>query len=246
MNVEVGARRPAAPVPLRPGRYVRVEVTYLTAGIPAPARPSRRDTDSHGPSGLDAFRQAGGRVIFDSDGVRVASVAVLLPSDGVTVLRPRSVPAPAASATLLLVEEDPTLQRLLQTVLKGHGYRVVTACTPDEAEAVLAHEAINLVVTDSAPDDGASGLMRWLEAKPGLRVLGTSALVSGDLAQIPDGPGLGVVARPLAADQVADAVRTLLETQPLALGRAPNPAPTFSLTLVKPDADQPMHPADAS
>ncbi len=245
MNVEVGPRRPAAPVPVRPGRYVRVEVTYLTTGIPAPARPSRRDTDSHAPSGLDALRQAGGRVLFDSDGVRVASVAVLLPSDGVTVLRPRTVPAPAA-ATLLLVEQDPTLQRLLRTVLKGHGYRVVTAGTPEEAEAVLAHEAIDLVVTDSAPDDGASGLMRWLDAHPQLRVLGTSAAVSDEMALVPEGTGLAVVARPLAASQVADAVRTLLEAPAATFWQAPMAAPIGPLTLLKSGPTPPIHPLTAS
>ncbi len=131
MNVEVGRRRPGATMSVRPGRYVRVEVTYLTAGVPMPTRPARRESDAPGPAGLDALRQAGARVIFDSDGIRVASVAVLLPSDGVTVLRPRATVTPATtSASLLLMEQDVTLQRLLQTVLKGHGYRVTTASYP--------------------------------------------------------------------------------------------------------------------
>ena len=246
MNVEVGPRRPAVPVPLRPGRYVRVEVTYLTAGVPVPARPSRRETDSQGPSGLDALRQAGGRVIFDTDGVRVASVAVLLPSDGVTVLRPRAVAAPAGSATLLLLEQDPMLQRLLQTVLKGHGYRVVTAGTPEEADAVLAHEAIDLLVTDQAPADGPAGLVRWLDAHPTLRVLGTSETVSRDLARVPDGHALAVVARPLAADQVADAVRTLLEAPAEFVRPEPPPIRAVSFTLLKPNPDQPIPPLEAS
>ncbi len=246
MNVEVGPRRPAAPVPLRPGRYVRVEVTYLTAGVPVAARPSRRDTDSQGPSGLDALRQAGGRVIFDTDGVRVASVAVLLPSDGVTVLRPRAVTVPAGSATLLLVEQDTTLQRLLQTVLKGHGYRVITAATPEDADTVLEHESVDLLVTDRAPAGGPSGLTRWLESHPRLRVLGTSDAVSRDLARVPEGHALGVVARPLAADQVAEAVRTLLESPADAVQPELAPSHGVTLTLLKPDHDQPIHPLEAS
>jgi len=246
MNVEVGPRRPAAPVPLRPGRYVRVEVTYLTASVPAAARPSRRDTDSQGPSGLDALRQAGGRVIFDTDGVRVASVAVLLPSDGVTVLRPRTVAAPTGSATLLLVEQDPTLQRLLQTVLNGHGYRVITAGSPEAAETVLEHETIDLLVTDRAPAGGPSALARWLDDHPTLRVLGTSEAVSRDLARLPEGHALGVVARPLAADQVADAVRTLLEAPAEAVRPELPVSQGATLTLLKPDHDQPIHPLEAS
>ena len=247
MNVEVGPRRPGATMAVRPGRYVRVEVTYLTAGVPMPTRPARRESDAPGPAGLDALRQAGGRVIFDTDGVRVASVAVLLPSDGVTVLRPRAAVAPATtSASLLLMEQDVTLQRLLKTVLKGHGYRVTTATTPEEAAEALATHAVDVIVTDRVPVDGPHDASRWLAAYPSLRVLGTSDTVSRALARVATSRRVGVVARPLAADQVAEAVRALLEApagMPAELPGFDGPRSVMSFT---PDPDQPIHPLEAS
>ncbi|MEP7118813.1 MAG: hypothetical protein ABI880_14585 [Acidobacteriota bacterium] len=247
MNVEIGQRRPAVTAALRPGRYVRVEVTYLTAGVATPVQPSRRATDPQGPSGLDALRQAGGRVLFDTDGVRVASVAVLLPSDGVTVLRPRVTLAPAAAtASLLLIEKDPTLQRLLQTVLKGHGYRVATATTAEEAAAVLEQQSIDVLLTDHIPVEGPHDAARWLAGYPLLRVLGTSETVSRALSRADGGHRVAVVARPLAADQVAEAVRTLLQATPGANGlkRAAG-APLAALAL-KSATDEPIHPLEAS
>ena len=247
MNVEVGPRRPGATMAVRPGRYVRVEVTYLTAGVPMPTRPARRESDAPGPAGLDALRQAGGRVIFDTDGVRVASVAVLLPSDGVTVLRPRAAVTPATtSASLLLMEQDVTLQRLLKTVLKGHGYRVTTATTPEEAAEALATHAVDVIVTDRVPVDGPHDASRWLAAYPSLRVLGTSDTVSRALARVATSRRVGVVARPLAADQVAEAVRALLEApagMPAELPGLDGPRSVMSFT---PDPDQPIHPLEAS
>ncbi len=244
MNVEIGARRAGSPVPLRPGRYVRVEITYLTAGVPGPTLPSRRETDEHAPSGLDALRQAGGRVIFDTDGVRVASVAVLLPSDGVTVLRPRaSVP----SASLLLVEQDPTLQRLLQMVLRGQGYRVVTAGSADEATELLQQHAFDLLVTDQMPGTAAHGMTAWLHAYPALRVLGTCEPVGQALSRVATSRRVGMVVRPLAAEQVVEAVRAVLD----AGGAGPEqPEPVRlvrrSPAVFKTDPDEPIHPLEAS
>ena len=247
MNVEIGTRRAASPVPLRPGRYVRVEITYLTAGVPVPPRPSRRETDPHAPSGLDALRQAGGRVMFDTDGVRVASVAVLLPSDGVTVLRPRA-PAPAtASASLLLVEQDPTLQRLLQMVLRGQGYRVATAGSAEEATGLLQEHAIDLLVTDQMPGPTRGGMTAWLHAHPALRVLATSEPVSQALARVGTSRRVGIVVRPLAADQLVEAVRALLDTRgPLPTLIAPVSLVRTPMAAFKPDPDEPIHPLEAS
>ncbi len=247
MNVEVGTRRSGAPVPLRPGRYVRVEVTYLTAGVPAPPQPSRRDTDEQGPSALDALRQAGGRVLFDTDGVRVMSVAVLLPSDGVTVLRPRAPVPGVSSASLLLVEQDPTLQRLLQMVLRGQGYRVVAAGSVDEATALLQQHAIDLLVTDQMPGPGREGMTAWLQAHPALRVLGTSETTSHALSRVATSRRVGMVMRPLAADHVVEAVRALLD----AGGPLPGLSSAASLVRTqmaafKPDSDEPIHPLEAS
>ncbi len=247
MNVEIGTRRAGSPVPIRPGRYVRVEVTYLTAGVPRPPLPSRRETDKQAPSGLDALLQAGGRVIFDTDGVRVASVAVLLPSDGVTVLRPRASAPVASPASLLLVEQDQTLQRLLQMVLRGQGYRVVAAGSADEATELLQQHAFDLLVTDQMPGTGKDGMAAWLRAHPTLCVLGTCEPLGHALSRAATSRRVGMVVRPLAADQLVETVRALLDANgPLPELSKPVSLVHTAATAFKTDPDGPIYPLEAS
>jgi DNA-binding NarL/FixJ family response regulator len=123
---------------------------------------------------------------------------------------------------------------------------VVTASTPEEAAEAIATHGVDLVVTDRVPVDGPHDASRWLAAYPSLRVLGTSESVSRALARVATSRRVGVVARPLAADQVAEAVRALLEAP---AGMPVDPprldAPT-NVALFKPDPDQPIHPLEAS
>ena len=56
---------------------------------------------------------------------------------------------------------------------------------------------------------------------------------------------VGVVARPLAADQVAEAVRALLEA-PAGAGPVEVEDVPARFALLKADPDQPIHPLEAS
>ena len=79
-----------------------------------------------------------------------------------------------------------------------------------------------------------------------MRVLGTSEPVSRALARVATSRRVGVVSRPLAADQVAEAVRALLEApagMPVDLPAFDGPSHESSF---KPDPDQPIHPLEAS
>ncbi len=247
MNVEVGARRASSPVPLRPGRYVRVEVSYLTSGVPVPPVPLRRETDDVEPAGLAALCRAGGRVFFDTDGVRVASVVVMLPSDGVTVLRPRGARAHAAcAASVLLVERDPVLRRLLQTVLEGEGHRVSVSGTPAECREVLARESVGLLVTDAIDAHGADAAGAWLHNFPSLRILATSSEAEAALQAERPGRRVGSVARPLAADQLVDAARQILEAEDAGDVLPSRNVVQMSPRALKFDDGPPIHPLEAS
>lgn len=246
MNVEVGPRRGAAHVSARPGRYVRVEVTYLTSGVPAAARPQRRDSDEAGLAAIEALGRAGGRLVVDSDGVRVTSMVLLLPSDGVTVLKPRSAETPRATGrTVVLVESDATHRRLLQAVLRGQGHDVETAPTVGEAERLLARLDDPVLVTDAVPGTSPTLAAAWIAARPALRLLGTSEAVARALALLPDATRTAAIARPLAARQVTDAVAALLAGIPH--GDAGDDHGTlFSHLWLKLDGDPPIHPLEAS
>lgn len=244
MNVEVGPRRPSAHVAARPGRYVRVEVSYLTSGVPTAARQARRDSDDGGLAAIEALRRAGGRVMVETDGVRVASVVMLLPSDGVTVLKPRAIDGPRPSGhVVVLLEHDATHRRLLQAVLRGQGHDVETVGSLDEADRVLTAQPDAVFVTDVLP--GASPIegAAWLAAHRERRVLGTSETVAQSVALV-DAPGsVLAIARPLAAGQITDAVASLLDGQPALDVSGDGP---FSGLWLKPDPGQPIHPLEAS
>ena len=87
--------------------------------------------------------------------------------------------------TILIVEDDESVQHLLQEALSLRGYRVITAGTVAEAEAHLQRQnagAIGLVVTDvhlTADPRGQEGYtlyQRWSTVRPTLHFL----VISGD------------------------------------------------------------------
>jgi DNA-binding response OmpR family regulator len=51
---------------------------------------------------------------------------------------------------ILIVEDDPTLLRILERGLRAHGFEVVAVDTVDGATTLAADKAINLVVLDTA------------------------------------------------------------------------------------------------
>lgn len=246
MNVEVGPRRPSAHVAARPGRYVRVEVSYLTTGVPVAARPTRRETDEGGLAAIEALRRAGGRVMVDTDGVRVASVVLLLPSDGVTVLKPRATERPRASGrVVVLVEDDATHRRLLQAVLRGQGHDVETVRGFAEAERLVTHQPDAVLVTDTLPGDTPAAGAAWLDAHRDVRVLGTSERVAQALGLVERAGPVLAIARPLAASQIIDAVAALFDGQP-SLDMVDTPDAMLAALWLKHDQGQPIHPLEAS
>ena len=61
------------------------------------------------------------------------------------------------SATVLIVDDEPQIRRVLRTTLSSHGYAVVEARTGDEALEVIRSEQVDLILLDlNMP--GRSGL----------------------------------------------------------------------------------------
>jgi two-component system, cell cycle sensor histidine kinase and response regulator CckA len=83
------------------------------------------------------------------------------------------------SETVLVVEDDARVRRILRTALEAHGYDVRSAADGDEAVAELERDgALDLVVTDMILPrrGGASVAALARERHPGVRVI----LISGD------------------------------------------------------------------
>ncbi|GJE51259.1 Transcriptional regulatory protein OmpR [Methylobacterium tardum] len=83
----------------------------------------------------------------------------------------------SAAATILVVEDEPTVCELAAEVLIDEGYRVITAADAWEAEAILARESIDLLFTDIDLARNTNGLSLARRARslcPDLPVVYTS------------------------------------------------------------------------
>jgi two-component system, cell cycle sensor histidine kinase and response regulator CckA len=87
---------------------------------------------------------------------------------------PRQEPAPAAAETILVVEDEPAVRRLMARTLRSHGYAVLEAPDAEHAATLVDDEhPPQLLVTDVVlPGSSGVELARRLSARlPGLRIL---------------------------------------------------------------------------
>ena len=188
-------------------------------------------------------RQSGGFVTLDSVPGRGTTIGILLPartppvSTDLPVLpvlpvpvapagRPSAdregvpstgapLPASLPPQTVLVVDDEDAVRRLVATVLRRHRFHVLEAANGREALAVLAeHHDIDLVISDVLmPDIGGRELVRQLQRdRPEIPVLFISGFTNQELAD--DGDGVGAdatfLAKPFSSKDLLGAVGTLL------------------------------------
>jgi signal transduction histidine kinase/ActR/RegA family two-component response regulator len=145
-----------------------------------------------------------------------------VPADFVVPSRDRQPDAtlPAATSTILLVEDEDPLRAVVARMLAQAGYRVLDARTPTEAcELFEQHQSdIALLLTDVIMPEmnGPALAQRLVARRPELRVL----FVSGYTEELPvlDAPGTKTkfLAKPFTSATLVAAVLELLEPRPLA------------------------------
>jgi two-component system cell cycle sensor histidine kinase/response regulator CckA len=215
---------------LRPGPYVSLRVTDDGEGI-APEHLSRIfdpffTTKSHG-TGLGLatvfgiVKQHRGSITATSAPGGGTSFQVLLPADATEPV-PKIVAPPVATAhagteTILVVEDDASLRRLLSRMLVRQGYAVLEAASSVEAIAAWDRHAgaIDLVITDLVMPGGTNGrdLAAELQRRaPALKVILTSGY-SADIAGRPLelGDNQSFLPKPWPPQQLLDVVRRLLD-----------------------------------
>ncbi len=117
-----------------------------------------------------------------------------------------------AVATILVVEDEPTVCELAAEALLEEGYRVLIAADAWEAEAILARESVDLLFTDIdlARNTNGLALARWARSHcPDLPVVYTS----GGRACLPDGdavPGSVFVPKPYRPSQLVGLTHDVL------------------------------------
>jgi nitrogen-specific signal transduction histidine kinase/CheY-like chemotaxis protein len=114
--------------------------------------------------------------------------------------------------TLLVVEDEAPLLKLMQHILESHGYKVLGCANGRQALDTWGQhpKKIDLLLTDLILPDGMAGteLARILQrAKPGLKVLYTSGYDAARLAkEFPAGTVVNLVQKPFHARRLAEMV----------------------------------------
>jgi PAS domain S-box-containing protein len=121
--------------------------------------------------------------------------------------------------TILLVEDEEAVRRIISASLRRQGYRVLEAATPGMACEIVDHhpERIDLLLSDVVMPEmnGPALAQRLVGARPSLRVLFISGYA--DMLNTPnaDGnPNIDFLGKPFKASALADKVRAILARPP--------------------------------
>ena len=163
-------------------------------------------------------KQTGGSIWVYSEPGRGTTFKVYLPRHGASAAaaeqdRP-SATVPAATATLLLVEDHEQVRTLVHMVLEKLGHTVVAAASGGEALAAAAAREgpIDMVVTDLVMPgmDGKELVERLRELRPGIRALFTSGYSQGVVEGHELGAGDAFLPKPYDQSELAAAVEAVL------------------------------------
>jgi len=164
-------------------------------------------------------KQAGGSVAIESEpgkGTRIEVVLPLAEAPAADTTPVAEAPLPRGRESLLLVEDDPAVRRVLEPMLAWLGYRVTAVAGGEEALALLRArpELAQLVVTDIVMPR-MSGMQLAREAReiaPALRLLFVSGYAGKGGVEAPKCAPL--LQKPVTFHSLAHAVRAALDRPP--------------------------------
>ena len=215
-----------------PGPYVRLEVSDTGTGIPPEVLPrifepffTTKEVGKGSGLGLATtfgiVKQHHGWIDVRSASGEGTCFQVYLPA--LTEARqptpaPSTRPVPAGGTeTILVVEDEPALLRVIRTGLEQHGYRVLEAGNGVEAERVWGRHGgqVDLLLTDVVMPqeiDGVELASRLRVHQPGLRVLycsGYSEELAGLTLELH--PRECFLQKPFTLEQLLETVRRCLD-----------------------------------
>jgi PAS domain S-box-containing protein len=216
---------------VRTGLYVLVTVSDTGSGMSEEVRRrafepffTTKETGAGTGLGLSMVygfvKQSGGNIQIYSEPERGTSVRVFLPvADSVGAgaasgaVEPPKPDLPEGSETILLVEDDPRLRKVLGKRLRSLGYQIIEADSGAAAlEQLAARPDIAMIFTDMVMPGGMTGFdlaQTALAAKPGLKILFTSGYAEPAIARLGLKAGAWLK-KPYTADELAEKVRQVL------------------------------------
>jgi signal transduction histidine kinase len=214
---------------LSPGDYAMIQVTDTGTGMSPDTllrvfEPFFTTKEVGKGSGLGLamvfgfMKQSGGHInVYSELGVGTTFRLYLPRSTGVDEIaedkaRPVAI---GAGETVLAVEDNAGLRKVVVRQLKGLGYRVLEADTAAAALAILETEPAALVLTDVVMPGGMSGIalakevsVRW----PQTRIVLTSGFPEGGLGEAEDINAFGrLLSKPYRRADLAAALKAALE-----------------------------------
>jgi CheY-like chemotaxis protein len=227
-RARIGDAMAGAPAELAPGEYACIAVSDTGAGMPREVAErafepffTTKGVGKGSGLGLSMVygfaRQSGGSAHIYSEPGLGTCVKLYLPlpaQDPAAAAESRR--EPAGSETVLIVEDDPAVRRVVVLFLRRLGYRVLEAADAAAALRALDEEgaAVDLLFTDIVLP-GMNGIelaRRARAAHPRLAVLYTTGYASGGLLrELPEEAMRNLISKPYRRDALAEAVRRTLD-----------------------------------
>ncbi len=200
-NVDLSEGYTGKDLGLRPGRYVMIAVNDSGVGMDQKTRERVFDpfftTKEKGKGtglGLSTVygvvKQAGGTIDLYSEPQHGTSVKVYLPRAGDISEAERQAPAFTDAAggreTVLVVEDEDAVRRLVRSTLERGGYRVLVASGgPEALDVSRREEHIDLLLTDLVMPQmsGVEVATRVRQDRPGIRILFMSGYTDRSLQE---------------------------------------------------------------
>jgi CheY-like chemotaxis protein len=165
-------------------------------------------------------RQSGGGIAVDSELGRGTELRIYLPRvdarPSPAAAGPLPVTAVGGSETVLVVEDDHQMRRVVSAMLAARGYQVLSAANGSAALELLStrDRGVDLIVTDLVMPgvDGRAMVDLVLRRHPTTRVLFMSGnTVHPSIRQPAVGPDEHFIQKPFTAGEMAIAVRRAIE-----------------------------------
>ena len=164
-------------------------------------------------------KQSGGHIAVYSEVGLGTTFKVYLPYANRQIAEVDQSPTPetvAGTETILLVDDNEMVRPLIQEVLEGYGYSVLSARDGTEALAIAAerHGSIDLLLTDVVMPGMTGGVLAetLVESHPNLAVLFTSGFPADTVLRHGIAEGrFSFIQKPFLGDELTLKIRSLLE-----------------------------------